>query len=225
MRTALPPVLAAVAACVLAWALGFTVVPIDQAGAGSDAFDPGAYVDGAWEEIVATIRDDSVDLAEILGAIAPNADGQVQKEALVAVTERYGLVTPGEAHVYKVRFSGTVTAVDLDSSLGTIGVAIDGYDGPVRVQVYVGPRIPSDESSVRDAVGFIEFGDFRDQTEYGKVASEINGRVRAVLATIDAAALQGATVTVHGAMTIRTFNLVVIDVGVVRIVPVAIERT
>jgi len=37
------------------------------------------------------------------------------------------------------------------------------------------------------------------------------------------AALEGARVTVYGAMTIRTFNLVQIDVSTVKIVPVAIE--
>ena len=52
-----------------------------------------------------------------------------------------------------------------------------GYDGPIKVLVYLGPRIPSDETSVRDGVGFINFGDFKEQTEFGKVGAEINKRV------------------------------------------------
>ena len=46
-------------------------------------------------------------------------------------------------------------------------------------------------SSIRDATGFIEFGDFRDQTEYGKVASEINKKVVADLESLDTASLEG----------------------------------
>jgi len=215
--------LVAVAGCVLLWSTGFTVVRSDDASTKPAVFDPVAYVDGSWDEIVTTIRDDSVDLAEILTAMAPDPDGLVQKTALKAVTEKYGVITQGEAHVYKVKVTGTVTSVDVESSVGTIEITLDGYTGPVTVQVYVGSRIPSDESSVRDSVGFISFGDFRDQTEYGKVASEINVRIKAMLSDIDVAALEGARVTVYGAMTIRTFNLVQIDVSTVKIVPVAIE--
>ena len=60
--------------------------------------------------------------------------------------------------------------VDTSTSLGVMTVQLDGYNGPIKVKVYIGPRIPSDETSVRDAVGFINFGDFKEQTEYGKVA-------------------------------------------------------
>jgi predicted lipoprotein len=215
--------LAAVVACVLLWSTGFTVVRSDDASTKPEVFDPVAYVDGSWERIATTVRDDSVDLAEILTAMAPDPDGRVQKTALKAVTEKYGVITQGEAHVYKVKLTGTVTAVNVESSVGTIEITLDGYAGPVTVQVYVGSRIPSDESSVRDSVGFIGFGDFHDQTEYGKVAAEINGRILTMLSDIDLKTLEGKTVTVYGAMTIRTFNLVQIDVSTIKIVPVAIE--
>ena len=69
-----------------------------------------------------------------------------------------------------------------------------GYDGPIKVLVYLGPRIPSDETSVRDGVGFITFGDFKEQTEYGKVGAEINNRVLAGLSTLDKGSLVGKTI-------------------------------
>ena len=31
------------------------------------------------------------------------------------------------------------------------GLDIEGYDGPVAVRMWIGTRIPSDESSIRDA--------------------------------------------------------------------------
>lgn len=223
MRRAPIVATAAIVVAVVGWPAAFTVVPIDQGGPPADGFDAETYVDGVWDEITTTITGEAVDLGEILAVIPRGADGRVRKEDLIPVTERFGLITAGEAHVYKVRINGTVLAVDTATSVGVIEVAVGPSDGPV-VQVYVGPRIPSDESSVRDAVGFIQFGDFRDQTEYGKVASEINGRVSAMLADLDAAALQGTTVTVIGALTIRTFNLVEIDLGEIHVVPVAIEQ-
>jgi predicted lipoprotein len=88
----------------------------------------------------------------------------------------------------------------------------------------VGPRIPSDETSIRDGVGFINFGDFKEQTEYGKVGAEINRRiVSQVLEPLDKETLVGKTVTVYGALTIRTFNLINIDLKKLTIVPIKIE--
>ena len=85
------------------------------------------------------------------------------------------------------------------------------------------PRIPSDETSVRDAVGFISFGDFKEQTEYGKVGSEINKRILSeVLGTLDKDQLIGKNITFKGAFNIRTFNLVQIDLKEIKIVPIQI---
>lgn len=207
----------------LGWPYAITVVPIDQDGSNVRGFDPVSYVDDVWSRINTTINEQAVDLAQILGSLEPDPDGRVPKAELVRVTERIGLITVGEAHVYMVQLTGTVTSVDVETSRGTMEVAVDGYGGPVAVQVYIGPRLPSDDSSVRDAVGFISFGDFREQTEYGKVAAEINRRISESLASLERGTLEGKRVTVLGAMTIRTFNLVQIDLRRVNVVPVSIE--
>ena len=221
-RTAGVLVVAAVSGVIL-WPTAFTVVPIGQDVGAPVAFNAVTYVDDVWDEIQTTIRTDAVDLGELLTAIPADKDGFVPKGDLVAVTRRLGVITPGEAHVYRVRATGTVARVNTATSVGTLELQPAGYEGTVTVEVYLGPRIPSDDSSVRDAVGFLSFGEFRDQTEYGKVASEINGRVIDAMASVDRRALPGATVTVFGALTIRTFNLLRIDVGRLRVVPVAIE--
>jgi predicted lipoprotein len=101
---------------------------------------------------------------------------------------------------------------------------LDGYTGPIKVKFYIGPRIPSDESSVRDAVGFINFGDFREQTEYGKVGLEINKHsMSQVDLPPDKDSLQGKTISFYGAFTIRTFNLTKIDMKEIKIVPIQID--
>jgi predicted lipoprotein len=211
----------------LVWPYAFTVVPIQQVEAikQSETFDPVTYVDGKWEsEIKPTIFEKAVDLSAILGEITPDAEGMAAKPDLIKLAEKYGLITVGEAHVYMVKATGTVTGVDTSKSLGVMEVAVDGFSGPTKVNLYIGPRIPSDETSVRDAVGFIQFGDFKEQTEYGKVSAEINKRINTeLLAPLDKANLEGKQITFYGAFTLRTFNLPSIDVRAINIVPVKID--
>lgn len=233
-RTGLPrPVLlailavAGIVALALVWTNGFTVVSIAQVREveQSEAFDPVKYVDGLWaDKIVPTITTKAVDLPTVLNAIHPADSGYAAKDELVAVAKQYGLITVGEAHVYSVKLEGKVISVDTKSRNGTMEIQINGYSGPSKVLVYINTNIPSDNSSIRDAVGFINFGDFKEQTQYGKVAAEINSRVvKEVLAPLDKAGLQGKTVSVTGAFTMRTFNLLNIDVRKITIVPIKIE--
>lgn len=204
-----------------------TIVPIAEVEAQKqlEEFDPVAYVEGIWSsQILPTVTEKAVDLAAILNQFEVDAQGRVKKEQITAIAEENGLITVGEAHVYLVKGEGTVTAVDTESRVGTLTLQLDGYDGPITVQLYTGPRIPSDETAVRDAVGFIEFGDFRDQTEYGKVASELNKRIASeVLGGLDVAALEGKRIAFYGALGIRTFNLIDIDVSTLTVVPIQIE--
>jgi predicted lipoprotein len=209
------------------WNYGFTVVSIAQVKQveQSEAFDPVKYVDGLWaDKIIPTITARAVDLPTILNAIHPKPDGYAAKDELVPIAKQYGLITVGEAQVYSVKLKGKVLSVDAKSRSGAMEIQLDGYTGPIKVYVYVGTSIPSDNSSIRDAVGFINFGDFKEQTQYGKVAAEINSRVvKEVLDPLDKGSLQGKTVSVTGAFTIRTFNLVNIDVRKITIVPIRIE--
>jgi predicted lipoprotein len=212
---------------VLAVRYGFTVVTIEEAEntVQSEEFDPVAYVDGIWEsQLIPTFNDGAVELSKILSEMEPGASGTAPKDDLIEIANQYGLITEGEAHVYMVEGSGKIVSVDAETSLGTAEVTLDGYDGPIQVQLYIGTRIPSDNTSVRDAVGFISFGDFREQTEYGKAGTEINKRVLStVLGDIDRGNLTGKTISFKGAFTIRTFNLLQIDVTKFNIVPIEIE--
>ena len=220
-------ILTALLSLALAGRYGFTVVKIEDAEKAvlSEAFDPVAYVDGIWDsKLRPTFNEKAVDLPKILSEMEVDANGTTSKDDLIAITNQHGLITVGEAHVYMVKGSGNIVSVNAETSLGTAEVALDGYDGPINVLFYIGTRIPSDETSVRDSVGFITFGDFKEQTEYGKAASEINKRVlTTVLGDIDRDDLAGKTITFMGAFTIRTFNLIQIDVKEIRIVPVEIQ--
>lgn len=209
------------------WRAAFTIVPIEEIEQAeqSEAFDPVAYVDAIWESrVIPTIMEDAVDLSTVLSDIETDDRGFAAKDQLIQVANRYGLITVGEAHVYMVKGRGRVIAVDTTSRPAAFEIALENYTGPIKVKIYLGPRLPSDDTSVRDSVGFINFGDFREQTEYGKVGAEMNKRVsQQVLSGLDAERLEGNTVSFHGAFTIRTFNLVEIDLNQIFVVPVRIE--
>jgi len=206
---------------------GFTVVQIRQVEELkiSEKFDPKAFVDEIWEnKLIPTIMEKAVDLSVVLGKIKPDDNGFTSKDNLIPITNNYGLITVGEAHVYMVKGQGKVVEVDTKTSIGKFELLLDGYTGPIKIIFYIGPRIPSDESSVRDAVGFINFGDFREQTEYGKVGLEINKRGMAqVNLPPDKDSLQGKTISFFGAFTIRTFNLTKIVMEEIKIVPIQID--
>ena len=220
-------VLAVLILLLVAGRYGFTVVTIEdvEQTVQDEAFDPVAYVDGIWESrVLPTFNEEAVALAEVLNQMEPDANGKAAKEKLIDVANQYGLITVGEAHVYMVEGSGRIVDVNAETSLGTAEVEIDGYDGPIKTQLYIGTRIPSDDTSVRDAVGFIAFGDFKEQTEYGKASTEINKRVLStVLNDVNRDNLVGKPISFKGAFTIRTFNLLDIDVSEIPIVPVEIE--
>ena len=75
---------------------GFTVVSIEDAEdtVQSEAFDPVAYVDGIWEsELLPTFNEKAVELAKVLSEMEPDASGTAPKDELIAIANRYGLIT------------------------------------------------------------------------------------------------------------------------------------
>jgi predicted lipoprotein len=212
---------------IVSWLYGFTVVQIKQMEELkiSEKFDPKAFVDEIWEsKLIPTINEKAIDLSLVLGKMKSDDSGFTSIDSLIPITKNYGLITVGEAHVYIVKGQGKVINVNTKTSIGTFELLLDGYTGPIKIIFYIGPRIPSDESSVRDAVGFINFGDFREQTEYGKVALEINKRsMWQVNLPLDKDSLQGKMISFHGAFMIRTFNLTKIDMKEIKIVPIQID--
>ncbi|MDA3950737.1 MAG: DUF2291 family protein [Spirochaeta sp.] len=206
---------------------GFTVVTVEQVEAVllAGVYDADEYVEQIWEAtLIPTVDKNAEDLAKILSEFEVDEEGVASKERLTDVAKKYGRVTNGEAHVYMVAGRGEVVAVDTESRVGTLQLALDGYDGPAEVRLFIGPRIPSDESSVRDAVGFISFGDFRDQTEYGRVAAAINRKINdEILETLDTDELVGKRISFRGAFSIRTFNRVAIDLSTIYVTPTHLE--
>lgn len=195
---------------------GCTIVPIEEVQQiqASETFDPAAYVDGVWtEQVVPTILEKAQDLPTVLQAVESD---------LTAAGEQYATRSQSGALNFVVRGQGTVATVDTESRNGTAIITVDGYSGPTTVIMQIGPLVRGD--SVRDGVGFISFGDFKDQTEFGQVSKELNRRVSdQVLGGLDLATLAGKMVSFDGIFTIRTVNQTNIDLSEITITPVVLE--
>jgi predicted lipoprotein len=195
---------------------GCTIVPIAevQAVKQSETFDPSAYVDGIWDEqVVPAILEKAHDLPTVLQAIETD---------LTAAGEQYATISQSGALNFVVRGQATVATVDTESRNGTAILTPDGYSGATTIVMQIGPLVRGD--SVRDGVGFISFGDFKDQTEFGQVSKELNRRVsEGVLAGIDLTTLAGKSISFDGVFTIRTVNQTNIDLSEITITPVILD--
>jgi predicted lipoprotein len=163
-----------------------------QAGAGATAADARSYVAGNWTaKIVPTVHDKAVDVTTVAAAIEKDAD---------AAGKEYGhQAGTGSPFAYMVKGTGTITKVDTSVPTGPVTVEVPRTGGkPLTVTIATGPVIAG--TAIRDAVGFIAFGDFTNQIEYANVANQINDKVKTeVVARADLK--EGAKVTFHGAFS------------------------
>ncbi len=197
---------------------GCTVVSIEEVKQtqASETFDPVHFVDGIWEsQVVPTLSKKAADaeLAAVLNAITGN---------LKVAGEKYATISQSGALNFVVHGQGSVQSVDTTSRNGTAVIQSEGYRGPVKIILQIGPLVRGD--GVRDGVGFIKFGDYKDQTQFGQVSKELNRRVAdTVLAKLDLANLKGKSITFDGVFTIRTTNQTNIDLSEVVITPVVLS--
>jgi predicted lipoprotein len=163
--------------------------------AAEQATDPTSYVAANWaKKIVPTIHDKAVEITTVAAAIAKDPD---------AAGKQYGHQTgTGSPYAFMVKGSGTVAKVDTAAPTGpmTVEVPSSGGGAPLTIAVATGPVIAG--TAIRDAVGFIAFGDFTNQIAYANVANEINNKVKTdVLAKVDRASLAGKKISFYGAFS------------------------
>ncbi|MEU0804165.1 DUF2291 domain-containing protein [Streptomyces sp. NPDC005970] len=165
-------------------------------------FDPAKYAAATFEpKIVPAIKKNAVDVVKLHRAI--DAD-------LEAAGKQYGHRAGTGPYTYAVTLTGTAGAV----KSGLMQVTVPGLD-KARLSVQIGPAING--TSLRDASGLVSFGQFTNQVEYADAATALNTRMKAkVLKSFDAAAVRGKKITVIGAVTPLTAD-------VLTITPVSIE--
>ena len=159
--------------------------------------DAKSYVAANWaKKIVPTVHDKAVEITTVAAAIAKDPD---------AAGKQYGhQAGTGSPYAFMVKGSGTVTKVDTAAPTGPMTVEVPRPGGsPLTITVATGPVIAG--TAVRDAVGFISFGDFTNQIAYANVANEINNKVKTdVLAKVDRASLTGKKISFYGAFSALT---------------------
>ncbi|MFC9608234.1 DUF2291 family protein [Streptomyces niveus] len=165
-------------------------------------FDPVKYASKTFTSKVApAIEKNAVDIATLHKAIAANPE---------AAGQRYGHRAGSGPYSYSVALTGTAGK----ARSGLLPVTVEGL-GKARVFVQIGPVVSG--TALRDAPGSITFGQFTNQVEYADAATALNTEMKKkVLASFDAADTDGKKVTVVGAMTPLTGD-------VLTITPVSIE--
>ncbi|XVU29675.1 DUF2291 family protein [Actinoplanes sp. CA-054009] len=163
-----------------------------QAATGEKAADAKSFVDDNWsQKIVPTVQEKAVDVTTVAAAIEKDPEAAGQEYGHQAGT--------GSPFAYMVKGSGTITKVDKSVPTGPVTVEVPRAGGkPLTVTIATGPVIAG--TAIRDAVGFISFGDFTNQIEYANVANQINDRVKTDV-TAKADLTEGKKVSFHGAFS------------------------
>jgi predicted lipoprotein len=157
---------------------------------GREAFDPARYGEETYPKAAAAIEDAAVPLPKLVAAMRDDPD---------AAGERYGRRQGTSPY----SFSTTVEGVAGKAERGLLPVRVKGVPDSTTVSVQIGPAING--TAIRDAPGFIEFGQFTNQVEYAAAATALNEQVkRQVLDGADPAALEGKRVSVTGAFSSLT---------------------
>jgi predicted lipoprotein len=163
---------------------------------GREAFDPARYGQETYPKAVAAIEDAAVPLRELVAAIREDPD---------AAGEQYGKRQGTSPYT----FSTTAEGVAGKPEGGLMPVRVKGVPEGTTVSLQIGPAING--TAVRDAAGFIEFGQFTNQVEYAAAATALNEQVKQqVLAGVDRDALDGQRVSFTGAFSSLTPDVITI---------------
>ncbi len=124
----------------------------------------------------------------------------------------------GKPFSFATEADGTITEGDF----GEIGLDVPGIPAGITVGIAIPPL--GSNTAIRDAGTELTFGDFVNQTEYQKVAIELNKKVAtAVYGSLDPKSLLGKKVHVVGAFAWTSSTGGTIDH--VTILPVSLEVT
>ncbi len=175
----------AVVVLVVAMGLDTAVVTIGSSGDTRKAgFSPEAYGQSEFPKVQAAVEKRAVDAATLAKAIAADQ---------TAAAKKYGVdATMGPEMA--VKFTGVAG----EGQSGIYPIKVDGVPDDVKIRVQTGPAING--TDLRDAIGTIKFGQFKNQIEYQNAGAALNKEMKKeVLSKVDTSKLDGKTVSVVGA--------------------------
>jgi predicted lipoprotein len=170
--------------------------PGETTATGRAAFDPAAYGAETYPKVQQTLQDAAVPIDELIPALVKDQE---------AASRQYGKRQGSSPYSFST--TGTGTAGKAEN--GLMPVEVDGLPKSTTVSVQVGPALNG--TALRDAAGFIEFGQFTNQVEYAASATGLNDQVKKqVLKGIDPASLDGKRVSFVGALSPLTPQVITI---------------
>lgn len=170
---------------VIAMALDTTVVRI---GSSQDVrkagFSPAVFGKREFPKVQAAVEKQAVDAAALAAAVQKDQSAAVKKYAVSA--------TMGPE--FSVKFTGVVGK----GESGVYHVKVPNMAGDISIRVQTGPAING--TDLRDAIGTIKFGQFKNQIEYQNAGAALNTEMKKeVLSKVDTSNLTGKTISVVGA--------------------------
>jgi len=176
----------ATAALLIAMALDTKVVKIGSAAAiQPGVFSPAAFGASEFPKVQAEIEKRAVDAATLAEVLAQDKE---------AAGKLYGVAT-NSGFEFCVKFTGVAGKPDF----GVYPVALEGAPKPLVIHVQTGPAIYG--TDLRDATGAISFDQFVNQIDYQNAGAALNKEMKKqVMARVDAAKLEGKTISVVGAL-------------------------
>jgi predicted lipoprotein len=176
----------ATAALLIAMALDTKVVKIGSAAAiQPGVFSPAAFGASEFPKVQAEIEKRAVDAATLAEVLAQDKE---------AAGKLYGVAT-NSGFEFCVKFTGVAGKPDF----GVYPVAVEGAPKPLVIHVQTGPAIYG--TDLRDATGAISFDQFVNQIDYQNAGAALNKEMKKqVMSRVDAAKLEGKTISVVGAL-------------------------
>jgi predicted lipoprotein len=157
-------------------------------------FNPQQFADVIWEPVVLPrIESLAVDFHELLTELKSNED---------SASRKYGFRHLEEGNHYNFAVKGTVRilSVDTNSMNGFITADFAPFDGHADFQINIGPVFRG--NTIRDILDTISINDVLNQTEFARLARELNNKVRdTVVNDIDFSQYMGAEAEILGAFT------------------------
>lgn len=155
---------------------------------GRPAFDPASYGEETYPKAVDTLEKDATPVPQLLADLRKDQEGASERLGHRQGNSPYSFAVSGEGVAGKVKD-------------GVLPVKVNGVPKATVVAIQTGPALPG--TAIRDAVGFIEFGQFLNQVEYADAATALNNQVKAqLLNDLEPTSLEGKKVRFLGAFTL-----------------------
>jgi len=170
---------------------------------GKVTFNAGDNVAEIWDSAaIPELTGKAVDLSTFL----TEANGDLK--SLADKYGKYSMGTSGQLS-YTVKGIATVKEVNTEKKAGFMEVTIDGYSGPVIIQLQTGPVFKG--SAVRDSLNLIKFEDYKNQVDYAAVSQSIHDIIKTtIIDPIDLAAIAGKQIEFTGCFTVDKEDLILI---------------